>query len=223
MKLKLLGVVITKDEDVHISKCIKSLEKYVDDILIVDAFSDDQTFEIAKNLNTKVIQRKWRWYSDQLNWLLSHHSEGYDYVFRLDADEYINDYDSIFFRKTLSDLLFKKIHVISVKRSYKFLGLTLKDSQLYRRNVARIFTPDHRFSNRLMDEKLVFDNLEHSAIDLEIIDDNLKGVSSWLLKHVSYSGLEVKNYISNGPMSRSQEIYYTFPMFARSALYFIFW
>jgi len=220
--LKLLGIVITKDEGLHISRCIKSLEKYVDDILVVDAFSNDQTPIIAKSLGAKVIQRRWVSYSDQLNWMLKNHAGDYDYVVRLDADEYINSYNPTFFRDTLSDLLLNKVRAISVKRSYKFLGSTIKDSEFYMRNVVRIFTPEHRFSNRLTDEKLIFNDFEHRVIDLEIIDENLKSVSSWLLKHLNYSNLEAKNYISDGPMSKSQKFYYTLPAFTRSALYFLF-
>jgi glycosyltransferase involved in cell wall biosynthesis len=220
--LKLLGIIITKDEELHISRCIKSLEKYVDDILIVDAFSNDQTPIIANNLGAKVIQRRWVSYSDQLNWMLINHAGDYDYVVRLDADEYINGYNPIFFRDTLSNLLLNKVRAISVKRSYKFLGSIIKDSEFYMRNVVRIFTPDHRFSNRLTDEKLIFNDFEHRVIDLEIIDENLKSVSSWLLKHLNYSNLEAKNYISDGPMSKAQKFYYTLPAFTRSAAYFLF-
>ena len=220
--MKLLGIIITKDEELHISRCIKSLEEYVDDILIVDAFSNDQTPIIANNLGAKVIQRRWVSYSDQLNWMLANHAGDYDYVVRLDADEYINSYNPIFFRDTLSNLLLNKVRAISVKRSYKFLGSIIKDSEFYMRNVVRIFTPDHRFSNRLTDEKLIFNDFEHRVIDLEIIDENLKSVSSWLLKHLNYSNLEAKNYISDGPMSKAQKLYYALPAFTRSAVYFLF-
>ena len=124
----------------------------MDDILVVDAFSDDQTVNISEKFGATVIQRKWKSYPDQLNWLLMHHTKGYDFVFRLDADEYINNQTPNKFRNTLSNLLIERKNVISVKRSYKFLGSVLKDSQIYKKNVVRIFTPNHRFENRLMDE-----------------------------------------------------------------------
>ena len=115
-KLNLLGVIITKNEEVHIRRCIESLGSYVDNILVVDAFSDDKTIDIAKSLGAKVIQRRWKSYPDQLNWLLAHHTEGYDFVFRLDADEYIGDYTPERFRSVLSGLLAKGKHILTDKQ-----------------------------------------------------------------------------------------------------------
>jgi len=218
--LKILGIVITKNEEIHISRCISSLTKFVDDVLVVDAISDDATIEIAKNYGAKVIKRRWVSYSEQLNWLLENHATEYDYVLRLDADEYINSSKPKKFRETLVKFSDSNFRAISVQRSYKFLGSLLQDSEFNKRNVVRIFTPEHRFTNRLTDEKLIYKDHEHSIIDLEIIDENLKSIESWLIKHVKYSILEAKNFKSKGPMSRVQKIYYFLPKYFRASLYF---
>ena len=64
---KISAVVITKNEASNIARCINSLIHFADEILIVDAFSRDNTIEIAKTLGAKVIQKKWKGYSQNKN------------------------------------------------------------------------------------------------------------------------------------------------------------
>jgi glycosyltransferase involved in cell wall biosynthesis len=56
---KISLVMIVKNEEKNLEKSIKSIEKYVDEIVIIDTGSTDKTKEIAEKNGAKVIDYKW--------------------------------------------------------------------------------------------------------------------------------------------------------------------
>lgn len=82
--MKLAGVVITRNEERNIERCLKSLG-FCDEIIVVDAESSDRTRELAAKFSSKVISRPWKGYSDQKNYAIS--LTDADWILSLDADE----------------------------------------------------------------------------------------------------------------------------------------
>jgi glycosyltransferase involved in cell wall biosynthesis len=58
------AVMIVKDEEVFIEQCLKSLYEYVDEIVVVDTGSTDQTKAIAENIGDKVRIYDFKWCDD---------------------------------------------------------------------------------------------------------------------------------------------------------------
>ena len=56
--IKLSGVIITHNEEEHLKKCLSSLVNIVDEIIVVDSYSNDKTQEICKQFNATFIQQK---------------------------------------------------------------------------------------------------------------------------------------------------------------------
>jgi len=88
-KLSLTVVLLTHNEEIHIERCIRSLELIASKIFIVDSFSTDKTVEIAESLGAVVAQRKWKNYADQFQWGLDNCGAESEWVMRMDADEYL--------------------------------------------------------------------------------------------------------------------------------------
>lgn len=87
--IKLSAVIITYNEEDNIERCLESLEKTADEILVVDSFSSDRTAEICKSKGVEFIQHSFEGHIEQKNYALSRASN--DYVLSLDADEALSD------------------------------------------------------------------------------------------------------------------------------------
>lgn len=83
--VKISAVIITLNEEKVIERCIKSMQRVADEIVIVDSYSTDKTEEISRKLGAKFIQHPFNGYRDQKNFALQQAT--YDYVLSLDADE----------------------------------------------------------------------------------------------------------------------------------------
>jgi len=82
-------IILTFNESVHIKRCIENVKKLTDNIFIVDSFSDDKTYQLAKKYKIKFIKRKFKNHSDQLNWSIKKLNLKTPWIMRLDADEYL--------------------------------------------------------------------------------------------------------------------------------------
>ncbi|OGM28836.1 hypothetical protein A2962_05140 [Candidatus Woesebacteria bacterium RIFCSPLOWO2_01_FULL_39_61] len=82
---KISVTIITLNEEKNIEKCIASVKKFADEIVIVDSGSSDKTCDIAKRLGAKVFFRKFDDYSTQKNFAVSKSKN--EWIFSIDADE----------------------------------------------------------------------------------------------------------------------------------------
>ncbi len=86
--MKISACIIAKDEADNIRECIDSLKKQVDEIILVDTGSTDNTIAIAKNCGAKILQYQWENdFSKARNFAIKQVS--CDWIVFLDADEYL--------------------------------------------------------------------------------------------------------------------------------------
>ena len=83
--VQISAVVITYNEEKNIGRCLDSLQKVADEILVVDSFSTDGTESICKEKGARFIQHEFEGHIEQKNWALT--QAKYPYVLSLDADE----------------------------------------------------------------------------------------------------------------------------------------
>ncbi len=84
---KISVIIITRNEESNIDDCLKSVD-WADEIIIVDAGSDDGTVKKASNYTNKIFAKKWEGYSKQKLYALSLAEN--EWVLSLDADERIS-------------------------------------------------------------------------------------------------------------------------------------
>ena len=82
---KISAIIITKNEELFIEECLRSLIHVADEIIVVDSFSVDSTEEICKKYKVRFVQRAFSGYMDQKNYAVSLASN--KYILSLDADE----------------------------------------------------------------------------------------------------------------------------------------
>lgn len=88
MKTKISVVIITKNEEKNIRRCLESV-RWVDEIVVVDDFSTDRTMEICREFTDRIFTRKFKGFADQKNFAIG--KSTYNWVFSLDADEVVPD------------------------------------------------------------------------------------------------------------------------------------
>lgn len=103
---KLSAVIITINEEKNIRRCLDSIKDVVDDIVVVDSFSTDNTEAICRESGVRFIKHAFEGYIEQKNWATD--QAKYDYVLSLDADEILSDQ--------------MKNSIIEVKSNWKYDG-----------------------------------------------------------------------------------------------------
>ncbi len=82
---KISAVIITKNEQNNIRRCLESIQNIVDEIVIVDAFSEDDTLNICQQYKVHFVQKKFIDFSDAKNFGISLATN--PYILSIDADE----------------------------------------------------------------------------------------------------------------------------------------
>ena len=92
--------MIVKDEEDNLARCLKSVVKFADEIIIVDTGSTDDTKRIASKYTDKVYDLVWEEEDGLGNFARARNysidqAKG-DFIFWIDADEQLENGDSIF-------------------------------------------------------------------------------------------------------------------------------
>jgi glycosyltransferase involved in cell wall biosynthesis len=83
------AVIITKNEQQNIRRCLNSLVDVVDEIIVVDSYSTDDTEKICNDFDVEFIKKEFEDYSCSKNYgnSMAKHS----FILSLDADEAISE------------------------------------------------------------------------------------------------------------------------------------
>jgi len=128
-KPALTTIILTKNNQDIIKKCIKSAKKIKNNqIMVVDDYSDDKTREIAKKEGAEVVKRKIRGnFAAQRNFALKKSKT--DWVFFLDSDEIISPPLSREIVRRLKKNKKEGVKGLYFKRQDFFLGRPLKHGE----------------------------------------------------------------------------------------------
>jgi glycosyltransferase involved in cell wall biosynthesis len=79
--------IIAKDEGDRIERCILAVRDLVDEVVVVDSGSRDDTVAKAKALGAKIFQRAWTGFGPQKRF--AEDCASHDWILNLDADEIV--------------------------------------------------------------------------------------------------------------------------------------
>ena len=79
-------VVLTLNEEQHLTDCLASLRPLACPVVVVDALSTDATVAIARDAGATVLEHAFQGFADQRNWALQHAAQT-PWVLFVDADE----------------------------------------------------------------------------------------------------------------------------------------
>jgi len=81
------AAIITKNEENNIERCLESLS-WVDEIIIIDSGSTDNTLNVCKNYNCSITSSKWLGFGKTKQLAVSKTS--HNWVLSIDADEEVS-------------------------------------------------------------------------------------------------------------------------------------
>lgn len=136
-------VIMTKNEEAKIARCIRSA-LFADEIVVIDSGSSDKTKEIARAFNANVYDQPWLGFSAQRNQGAS--LAKHDWVLFLDADEVVSDELAASVQNTMRGPLDER-NAYAVDRRGDFLGVLLPNESRpsKRKNFIRLY--NRRFSS----------------------------------------------------------------------------
>ena len=241
-------VIITKNEEKNIGKCIRSFRNIAKRFVVVDSGSTDGTKKVCSELDAELKKRascldfyyhEFITHAEQLNWAFLNTEINTEWTMRIDADEEIMEDLAEEIDNKLNNIK-SPINGIVIRRRLIFMGRWIKHGGRYPEYLLRIFrTGKAACEMKIMDEHIVLSEGELITFNHDLIDNNQKDLEWWTNKHNWYSNREVidhnmsltgKSFVEKGGSSDQAKIkrivkdggYYKLPKFFRSHLYFIY-
>ena len=94
-------VMIVKNEETFLEKCLLSVKGWVDEIIIVDTGSDDDSINIARRFTEKLYFHPWEGSFSKARNQAMQYATG-DWIFQIDGDEELIDGSGIILRDTVN-------------------------------------------------------------------------------------------------------------------------
>lgn len=187
--LDLTVIILTKNEEKHLARCLESIKGIARDIVVVDSLSTDGTKRIAISSGANFLENEFINHSIQFNWALEHADIQTEWVMRLDADEVV----TAELKEALPDYikgLKPEVCGITINRQFHFMGKFIRHGGIYPVRQLRIWrTGKGVCESRWMDEHIVVNgDIEH--LNEDIADINLNNLSWWIEKHNHYATRE---------------------------------
>ena len=194
--MKLTAIILTFNEELHLSRCLGSLQGLSTDIVVVDCYSTDTTLDIARAHGARILQHAWINHATQFNWALTQlQADNTDWVLRLDADEYLTPELQQAIRNTLPGIG-SQIEGVYCGRRMTFQGKLIRHGGVFPVQVLRLFRLGKgKCENRWMDEHIMVAG-KTADFQGEIIDDNLHSLTWWTDKHNRYASREVVDLLN---------------------------
>jgi glycosyltransferase involved in cell wall biosynthesis len=150
-------IIITKNEEDNIRECLESVS-WVDEIIIVDSGSKDNTIDICKEYTDKVsINDDWKGFGHQKNLALQQATK--DWVLSLDADERITSTLRIEIENAINN---SACLAFAIPRQAYFLGQAMKHGGWWPDYVVRLFRRNKGvFSEDIVHERILVNEPVH--------------------------------------------------------------
>lgn len=186
-------VILTFNEEIHIERCIRSAQRVTDKVVVVDSYSTDDTCAIAQRMGAVVYQHAFENHARQFNWAMENCDIQAQWIWRLDADEYIEPLLAEQALKVIATVQ-EDVNGIYVNKKIVFMGQPLLHGGWYPAPQIKIIRKGFGASeNKWMDEHLVIFSGKTISIDADQTDDNLNDLTWWSHKHVNYATREAIN------------------------------
>lgn len=216
--IKLSAVIITYNEERNIEKCLQSLVGVVDEIVVVDSYSTDNTKAICQKFNVTFIEQEFLGYVAQKNFALKKASN--HYIVSLDGDESL----SIELQESILKLKQHWTHDgYYCNRYNNFCGQWIKHSDWYPNKKLRVFDKRKGFwKGHKIHETIDFYDSDSKVSHLkgDILHITYQSYSEFNKKTEYFSSISAEAYYDKGKKSNFWKIVFN-PSWAFFKAYFL--
>jgi len=194
-------VIIAKNEEERIRRCLESVKDLADEIIVVDDFSTDKTVEIVQSLGAKVFRRNLdNNFSAQRNFGIEKANN--EWILFLDADEFI----PLDLKKEIQSRLGKENYVAYLIeiRNY-FYGHLLRYAGI-KGYKLRLFKKGYAWYESDVHEELIVKGPIGKMKNF-FIHYIPESIDKLFLKSLKYAEIQANNYLKDREVS-SKEIKY---------------
>lgn len=230
-------VILTKNEEINLGDCLKSIKGFARRVVVIDSESTDQTLKIARQGGAEVYPHPFENYARQFNWALDNCQITTKWTLRLDADERLTPALCAELEKLTEEHAQDDVNGFTMEAWLYFMGRKIKHGCHNKRKVMLFKTGIGRIEDRKMDEHTVLSEGRSLACKERFIHYDFKDMTHWVNKMNWYATREMQDYFEfkegkasslegDAVITRTRRnkfgVYYRFPMFLRCWLLFIY-
>ncbi|OQP67089.1 hypothetical protein A3860_01650 [Niastella vici] len=189
------AVIITKNEEKNIQRCLDSLKPVAEEIIVVDSNSTDNTVALCQQAGAKVIVQNWLGYGPQKN--LGNNAASHDYILSIDADEALDEQ----LTQALLEEKRKGLQgIYQISRFNYYYGKFIKHGADYPDKKIRLFNKiNTHWDEKDVHETLVIGpNQKTTALKGHLLHYTYYRVEEHILKINYYTNLAAQDYIKRG-------------------------
>lgn len=243
--LPITVVVLTRNEEANLGRCLESVRGWARDVFVVDSGSTDRTLEIARSLGARTFEHDFRTHADQWAWALESLPIDTDWVLGLDADQRVTPDLRRAVRRRFGGPGGPPDGVdgFYVHRRQRFRGRPIRYGGYQSRRLLKLFRRD---AVELDPGELV-DHHFHVRGPVEtlpgaLVEENRKedDLSFWIRKHADYARRQAREELRwrrgerrppiepdlfGTPDQRTlqlKRVWHRLPLFVRPILYFLY-
>jgi (heptosyl)LPS beta-1,4-glucosyltransferase len=212
IKCPISVVIITKNEEDFIGRCLSNLQ-WVDECIVIDSGSTDKTQEICMQMGATIIQHDWLGWAKQKDFGIS--VAKYDWVLILDADEIVTPELAKSVYYTISQIP-DETNAYAFRHPLDFLGILTVGASKNPLETVRLFNRKYsRFDTTLKVHEKVICEGEILLLDGDLIHWRGRTMSEYMDSINFYTTIEANILYEKGVRATPIKI------FARPILKFI--
>ncbi len=153
--MKFSVCLITFNEELNLGRCLASVVRFADEVVVVDSGSTDRTQEIATTAGARVISQPWLGYVGQKNFAIDRATHGW--IFSIDADEEVSPRLSAEIEelKSRSGEVSPRCSGFRMPRCVLYEGRWIRHGDWYPDRLVRLFRKERaRFAGGKVHERL---------------------------------------------------------------------
>lgn len=234
MAADITAIILTKNEEVNITDCIKSIMTTVKRIVVVDSYSTDKTVELAKQCGAEVYQHAFENHAKQYMYAVQISQIKTMWTLRIDADERLTPESANELEQLCGGNMNTDVAGIVLRFKKNFLGKDLYHGGVYPWKKMNCYKTNYgTIEDRSMDEHIILSQGRIIEMKNDSLHFDFKNLEFFVNKHNWYSSRETVDYFQNLEKAKGKDeldfktwfkmkFYYKLPMGLRAHIYYLY-